>query len=656
MPDDGPRTPRGSALPEPAARGVSARAMALGILLIPVSCYWMAVMEMKWNSLDSTCVSLFFHVVFLLLVITALNTLARRRWPRLALERGELMTLYVMLSVASAVMGRDSMENLPSTLAYLFWFDNPTNRFDRFWPYVPKWMAPQDRSALRGYYNGNSSLYDWHNLQPWILPALFWIGFVLLLTWMMLCINVLLRRQWMEHEKLAFPIVQIPLSITQPGTFGSRVLWLGFALPVAIQSLNNLNYFYPSVPALPLKLQDVGMHFTEPPWSALGWLPIGFFPFAIGFAYFLPLDLTFSCWFFYVLRKLIDVGCFLWGLRDPGAPPSIARIPYVAEQGSGAWIGLSVALLWLGRRHLAGVVREAFRPGGGRDDAAGMSYRAALIGLALGLAALVGACHAAGMSLWLPFVYFGFYFVLSVGITRVRAELGPPAHELNWVNPEKLMVTAFGTEALGAANLTLLSYMFWFNRGYRSHPMPHQLEGMKIARDVGMQARRLVVAMVLAAAVGAISAMWALLDVMYRNGEATPRIMSYATGIGREAFTRLQDWSDNPRAPDGWAISFAGVGAAATLLLAAAKARLTWWPFHPIGYALANSYALEYFWSALLIGWAIKICIVRYGGIRLYRAGMPFFLGLILGDYVVAAVWSLLGWLLGVSTYRTFIF
>ncbi len=30
------------------------------------------------------------------------------------------------------------------------------------------------------------------------------------------------------------------------------------------------------------------------------------------------------------------------------------------------------------------------------------------------------------------------FFVLSIGITRVRAELGPPAHELNWVNPEVL--------------------------------------------------------------------------------------------------------------------------------------------------------------------------------------------------------------------------
>ena len=335
----------------------------------------------------------------------------------------------------------------------------------------------------------------------------------------------------------------------------------------------------------------------------------------------------------------------------------MAKMPYVKEQGTGAWIGLSIALLWMARHHLKSVIVQAVRsPDGGWDERSGMSYRAALLGIAGGMAVLTGLCVAAGMSVWLPLVYFLFYFILSVGITRVRAELGPPAHELNWVNPERFMVAIFGTQALGAQNLTLLSFMFWFNRGYRSHPMPHQLEAFKIGQETRMESRRLLYAMLIAVAVGTVASMWALLDMFYRNGETSPRIMSYSTGIGREAFGRLQEWADSPRPPDGIGLAFSGIGAAVTLLLAAAKSRILWWPFHPIGYALANSYALEYFWSCLFIGWLIKFWVVRYGGVKGYRAALPFFLGLILGDYVVAAVWSLAGWLLGVSTYRTFIF
>ena len=171
-----------------------------------------------------------------------------------------------------------------------------------------------------------------------------------------------------------------------------------------------------------------------------------------------------------------------------------------------------------------------------------------------------------------------------------------------------------------------------------------------------MESRRLVGAMMLAAVLGAVFGLAALMDILYRTGEGTPKVMAYATGIGREAFGRLGDWVDNPKPPDGMSMGFIGVGAAITLGLAIAKSRFVWWPFHPIGYALANSYALEYFWCAIFIGWLLKAVIVRYGGAPLYRKSLPFFLGLILGDYVIAALWSLAGWVMGVSTYRTFIF
>lgn len=637
---------------------VSNRAVILGLLLIPVNCYWMAVMEIKWNSLDTTCVSLFFHVIFMVLLLTALNALFRLKFPKQALTQPELLTVYIMLSLASAVMGRDTLENLLPVLGHLFYFADATNRYDRFWPHVPKWMAPHDLSALKAYYTGTTSLYTVQALKAWAMPVVFWVCFMLLLTFIMLCLNVLVRKQWTDRERLTFPIIQLPLAITgQQGFFRSRIMWIGFAIPVLIQTMNNLNYFYPTIPCIHLKLQDIGPYFVTPPWNGLGWLPIGFFPFAIGIAFFLPLDLSFSCWFFYIMRKLIDVGCVAWGFRDANAPPSVARLPYVKEQGTGAWIGLSVALIWASREHIKSIFKVAFgRGAGGYDPESGMSYRTAVFGIIAAMTILTILCVMAGMSFWLPIIYFGFYFILSVGITRVRAELGPPAHELNWVNPENLMVAIFGTGALGTQNLTLLSYMFWFNRGYRSHPMPHQLEAFKIGQETKMEGRRLLTAIILATIVGTIASLWALLDVIYRNGQATSNIQSYTTGIGVEAFSRLQNWTDNPKPTDMMSLTFSGVGAAITLGLAMMKSRFFWWPFHPIGYALANSYALEYFWSAIFVGWFIKVLMVRYGGVKAYRASIPFFLGLILGDYVIAALWSLIGWALGVSTYRTFIF
>ncbi len=46
--------------------------------------------------------------------------------------------------------------------------------------------------------------------------------------------------------------------------------------------------------------------------------------------------------------------------------------------------------------------------------------------------------------------------------------------------------------------------------------------------------------------------------------------------------------------------------------------------------------------------------VLRYGGMQFYRQLLPLFLGLILGDFVVGSLWSIIGTLLGLNLYRTF--
>ena len=37
-----------------------------------------------------------------------------------------------------------------------------------------------------------------------------------------------------------------------------------------------------------------------------------------------------------------------------------------------------------------------------------------------------------------------------------------------------------------------------------------------------------------------------------------------------------------------------------------------------------------------------------------YRAALPFFLGLVLGDYAISSLWALAGSILGIRMYRCF--
>jgi hypothetical protein len=63
------------------------------------------------------------------------------------------------------------------------------------------------------------------------------------------------------------------------------------------------------------------------------------------------------------------------------------------------------------------------------------------------------------------------------------------------------------------------------------------------------------------------------------------------------------------------------------------RARFLWWPFHPAGYLVAGSFGLFRLWFPIFLSWLLKVLILRYGGLRGYRLALPFFIGLVLGEF-----------------------
>jgi hypothetical protein len=79
--------------------------------------------------------------------------------------------------------------------------------------------------------------------------------------------------------------------------------------------------------------------------------------------------------------------------------------------------------------------------------------------------------------------------------------------------------------------------------------------------------------------------------------------------------------------------------------------RFFWWPFHPAGYAITTSWGMNIIWSCLFFSWLIKSVILKYGGLKIHRQAIPFFLGLILGEFTVGSLWTIIGIVFGVQTY-----
>jgi hypothetical protein len=640
---------------KPGPEGVTVRSVLLGVLLIPPNAYWVAQMELIRYQGHPTTTSLFFNCIFILLCLVLLNGLLRRIVPRVALDRRELLVIYIMLNIGSALVSHDMVQVLAPEMSHWAWYATPENRWEElFFRYIPRWLYRGDEGLLKGLYEGGDTLYRPQYLAAWGPPVLWWSAFLVALLLAMLCINALFRKRWMEREKLTYPITHLPLEMTQPGAplFRDRWLWAGFAIAAGIDLLNGFHELWPAVPLIKVRVVHFDAYmrsvFVGHPWGALAGTRIGFYPFAVGLGLLLPTDLLFSCWFFYLVWRLEILLSSWFGWTQ------IPRFPFVEEQASAAYLGLGLFALWVSREHLRQLASRIVLGRASIDDRGEpMRYRLAAYGLLAGVGFVALFLGRMGLSWWIIPIFCGLYFLLSLSITRIRAELGPPVHDLHSGGPDQIIVNWFGTRAspLGPRNVTVLGLTWWFNRAYRSHPMPHQLEGYKMAQMTGMRATRLSVALMVAAVVGALSAFWALFHCFYKYGLEAEVSWAARGAFGPEPFVHIQNWLQNPEGTDWHAIVAMAAALGFTILLMALRMRFVWWPFHPVGYAISSSWAMNCLWVCLLIAWAVKLLALRYGGHKLFRSVIPFALGLILGEFIVGSIWTIIGISLGIDTY-----
>jgi len=624
----------------PTRNAVTPRAIVLGAVLIIPNVWWVMMVEGTWHSGHPTAVSLAWNVVFNLLVLLGLNLLLKRFVPSRALTQAEFVTIYVMLSIASALAGHDTLQLGVPNLSHPWYFATDANKWaDLFQKHLPGFLTVSEPRVIEDFYDGGTTLYTAERLQAWTGPVLWWCALILALGLVMTGLNILVRKQWTEREKLGFPIVQLPLAMTQDGGspefFRNRMLWVGILAGASLDVWNGLHFFWPSLPLIDVRHDRDHYIDTGPwgaPWDAMGriWLPL--YPFIVAFGFLLPLDLCFSMWFFFLVRKLQQVAA-------RAAPiPYFPLLPYLNEQSTGAWVALFLYGMWTGRRYFRDLVVSALqgRASGEVDPQDPLSQRGAFAAIGIGMAFIVFFCLRAGMTLGCIIPFFGFTLLLFLALTRMRAELGPPAHEMaGGMNAGQVLVGITGTRALGLRNLTMFPLFWWMTgRGYRTTPMPHQLEGFYLAEQTKMDPRRLGLAMGIAFALGGLATFWAAIAQTYEHG--TGPLIWHNGG----QWNLLASWAGNDVPPNYQGSAFIGAGFLATLGMVWMRTRFLWWPFHPAGYALGMLFGVEYFWTCLVIAFCLKLVVLRYGGHQLNQKLLPLMYGVILGEYTLGAFWS----------------
>ncbi|MDQ2686443.1 MAG: hypothetical protein M3Y28_01090 [Armatimonadota bacterium] len=607
------------------------RAVALGLLAMPLCCFWAQAQP------DDRIFSLMVPPLVLLLVLLVLNIFLRRYAPRWALTQGELLVFYGMQTVACAMASEWIDDITPYIYSYGLFPDR--DRRANVLPYLNHWLFFTSDLGWDDFKTGGKSFdYFWAHLGPWWPKIAAWTGLVSLISLAMLCINALMLEQWTERERLSFPLVQLPLAMTEKGgaspIWRSPILWLAFGIIFGIDMLNGFAFLYPSLPSINVRfLGDLTAWFTAPPWNATGWTPIGLFPFLAAIGLLMPTDLLFSCLFFFFLRKGMQVLAVQMGYNCSlfGGGGLVPAAPYFSEQSWGAFLALFCTALWSARPYLREVWRDIVHGGPARTDR--VAPRLALIGL---VGSLIGLGFF-GMALGLPFLfvvgYIALFLAFSLAMTRLRAQLGAPTHEMAFMGPNQLFVDFHGTQGVTAPTLvTVVTTFHFMNRIHRTHPMPSQLEAMYLGSRTRLNAGGVFGALILATVVGSVIGH---LTRIYIGYSQTP------SNSANDTTAVITTFIHSPRAANPTAMLAVAAGFAFVLLLDLLRFNVLGFPLHPAGYALAMNFGLDYYWFGLLLAWIAKSATLRYSGLKGYEKLKLVAFGLILGEFVAEAIWAI---------------
>lgn len=591
----------------------------------------------------STPAALFFF--FFLVLASGLVTLIRKP---LALNRAELITIYIMMIVSCCVPSMGLTPVLLPQLVGPIYYASPENNWAEIYnQFIPNWLIPQGENVARYFYEGvpQSVPIPW---EAWVLPLTYWYGFFLALCMVMTFSMIILRKQWVDREKLVYPLVQVPMEmIHQEGDgiigksfFTSKAMWVGFAFSFILISINGLHSYYPSFP-------PIERSFSLPIFRDTVILSFFFSPSWIGFFYFVGLNISGSIWIFHTVT-LVQKGIFnVVGIQSTERIDHYARDTFTSHQGMGAMIIFVLIMLWASREHLSEVCRKAFGLASETDDSSEvLSYRQAVFGL-LGALFLFGfGLWVAGLPLLGTLMFIFSSMVIFLSLTRVVTEGGVPAMRPP-IMSSTFVISGAGTEVLGTSGLVALGFSYGWHSEIRSFVMASVANGLKMSEVIRGSKRRLVWAVVIAIVVSLIGSTYMVLYLAYKYGgiNLNPLFFGWKGGIGpSDMARRIAEAPTGPRL-DAWL--FMGIGGAVMAGLMWMRHQVLWWPLSPLGYLISANWKTSHLYASVFLAWSFKFVILRYGGPKLYRNLRPLFLGLILGEIVAAGVWLVIDYFTG---------
>jgi len=724
------------------------------ILLGTIMCLVIGILDPTWTFyIHSSMLFLDYSVggamFFLFLLVLIINGVLGKVWRKVAFRSGEMVVVTVMMLVAGAITTMGLTGYLVPNMTSPYYLATPENEWgQKLWPALPEWTVPLDpaepgtptsarTATIMEFYNGvkdKSAILPqaWWKLKglkksaqnfgritasmpwkPWIKPLAFWGIILMALYGCMISVMTIMRKQWVEYERLTFPIAQVPQELCaaaaspwgRSSIFRNPLFWIGFGVPFLMGTLTALHKFYPGTPMIPVhsEITSVGpIHLKLYVSCAV-----------LGFTFLIPNEVAFSVWFLNILSFIFRSIVKKYGLEMNSnlSMYGAALYPIMAYQGMGAMLVFTLGSLYFARQHLRRVILCAFGPNKtmalvyslasvtwfivafalvarltldplmaalivmlpwclltfflsrtewvaadrthtgeqAYDQNEPSSYRTALVILVVGAVIMIAWLHKAGLHPLYGCVFVSAALLIFYGVTRVVAQCGVSVTICPMIAPV-FMTTTFGGANISADGIGALTQSWSWASDIRTTVMGAAAHAMYLARR---KARGLFVPLFLASAITFVTATLATIWCGYRVGAANLDSWFFFSGPRAAFGWGLREITAGAQ-PHPGAFSWMAVGAAIMGALVVAHRSLYWWPIHPVGFIICSVFWSDVMWLTVFLGWVIKVIVAKIGGNRLLRKARWFFLGMILGQFSVAGVWAMFDLVTGTTYHSIF--
>ncbi len=618
--------------------GLTGRAVLIGLAMCSLLVYLdISIQSLGRAGTSSLTIDGFGNGALFLLfnLILAVGLLKRLGIIRSGLKPRELMIIFSMLLISS-VIPSITFVLLPHLAGFSTFSADPYQTGKLVAPLLPGGLTVTDYGAGKGFFQGLGSAES-VPYRAWAGPLAAWGVLFGVLYFTMMALMVIVRKRWLEQERLSFPMAQLPLSLIE-GEPGRRpllrngIFWFGFSLPASVGLNRILSSLLPSIP--PINLSTYTRLYRN---SVTVSFSTNFL--VLGISYLVSLEILGSILLFNLVAHLQLFLIMFTGspILDSRPRPPHAYYARLHQQSMGALLVMVGFGLFEARDHLRDVLRKAFGSAEEVDDGDEMlSYRTAFFGTIAGMAFTCWWLGMTGISWWVVPIFVVLMLVTFLGATRVLAEAGV----VLWapMSSVQILLNSVGAQLLGGS--TLAGFLLAHSWAYptRANIMASGSTAMRLINRRGQRSRPLLYVFLGALLISGATAVATMFYFSYTFGTYGLYGNTGHSVVIKKLLNFYGALLGDPSEGEPVRLVWSGIGAAVMGFLIFARRYFFWWPFFPVGYVVGNLTQTWPWWLNVFLAWIVKRNVLRYGGPALHGKAQAFFLGLIMGEAVIRSV------------------